>query len=83
MQNLPIWREEHNTLVKEFTFDTFKEAIDFINHVALIAEQMNHHPDIHNIYNKVTLTLSTHDAGDTITDKDTALAAAIDEIPHV
>lgn len=74
------WQEVNNKLIKEFEFDNFLAAIDFINQVAKVAQNMDHHPEIKNIYNKVTLTLSTHDAGDTVTDKDRQLAAFIDQL---
>ena len=72
------WQEQNNKLVREFTFDTFETAIAFINKVAAIATELNHHPEILNIYNKVTLTLSTHDAGDIVTDQDREFAARVD-----
>jgi 4a-hydroxytetrahydrobiopterin dehydratase len=75
-----LWQEKDNSLVKEFSFPTFTAAIEFINQVAIIAERLNHHPQIINMYNKVTLTLSTHDAGDIVTDKDRTLATAIDTV---
>lgn len=77
---ISTWQEQHSALVKEFTFTTFAAAIEFINHVATIAERLNHHPEIKNTYTSVTLRLSTHDAGDIVTEKDHALATAIDEL---
>lgn len=74
------WREENNSLVKEFKFADFKAAMVFINKVAEIADSLNHHPEITNIYNKVTLRLSTHEAGDTVTEKDREIADSIDQI---
>jgi 4a-hydroxytetrahydrobiopterin dehydratase len=74
------WKEVNNKLERKFEFKDFVEAFGFISRVALIAEKMNHHPDWQNVYNKVTITLSTHDAGDTVTDKDRRLAAAIDKL---
>ncbi len=74
------WKEGINALTKEFKFETFKKAIDFINKVADIAESQNHHPEIINIYNRVILKLSTHDAGDVVTQKDRELAEAIDQL---
>lgn len=75
-----MWKEENKKLVQEFTFDDFKDAFAFLTQVAIVAETHNHHPEIYNVYNKVTLKLSTHDAGDIVTDKDRELAEAIDEI---
>lgn len=74
------WHEINNTLTKEFIFPTFADAIAFINKVAAVATELDHHPEIVNMYNKVTLTLSTHDAGDIITDKDWSLAERIDSL---
>lgn len=75
-----MWREENNTLVKTFTFTDFTQAFGFITKVAIIAEKMNHHPTWTNTWNKVSIQLSTHDAGNIITEKDRALAKAIDAL---
>ena len=76
----PMWKEENNALTREFEFADFVEAFGFLTRVALEAEKMNHHPHITNVYNQVTLSLSTHDAGNTVTDKDRKLAAVIDKL---
>ena len=73
-----MWQEKNNQLYRAFTFKDFKDAFSFMTKVALIAEKMDHHPNWTNVYNKVEISLSTHDAGDKITDKDHALAKAID-----
>ena len=75
-----MWREENNRLVKTFEFKDFVEAFGFMSSVALIAEKMNHHPNWTNVYNKVSFELNTHDAGNTVTDKDRKLAEAIDKL---
>lgn len=75
-----MWKEENNKLVKTFTFKDFIEAFGFMSKVAIVAEKMNHHPNWSNVYNKVTFELSTHDAGNIVTDKDRKLAAAIDAL---
>ena len=75
-----MWKEENNTLTKEFTFDNFIQAFSFMTKVAMVAEKMGHHPDWQNVYNTVKIKLSTHDAGDVVTDKDRELAKKIDEI---
>jgi 4a-hydroxytetrahydrobiopterin dehydratase len=75
-----MWKEENNKLSRSFTFGNFQEAFAFMTRVAFLAEQMQHHPEWSNVYNKVQISLCTHDAGDVITDKDRQLAAAIDEI---
>ena len=74
------WKEENNTLQRTFEFKDFSEAFAFISRVALLAESHQHHPTIKNTYNNVSLTLSTHDAGNTVTDKDHHLAKAIDKL---
>lgn len=75
-----MWQEENNALTKSFQFKDFSEAFSFMTRVAFLAEKMNHHPNWSNVYNQVTIRLSTHDAGNIITDKDRKLAAAIDKI---
>jgi 4a-hydroxytetrahydrobiopterin dehydratase len=74
------WKEEKNLLKKSFTFKDFKEAFGFMTKVALVAEKMDHHPSWTNVYNKVDFELSTHDAGDKVTEKDHKLAKAIDKL---
>jgi 4a-hydroxytetrahydrobiopterin dehydratase len=74
------WKEVNNCLEQEFQFRDFSEAFSFMTRVALIAEKMNHHPEWKNVYNKVTIKLYTHDAGNTVTEKDRKLAAAIDKL---
>ena len=75
-----MWIEKNNTLYKKFEFKNFSEAFAFMTRVAIEAEKMNHHPLWTNVYNKVELWLSTHDAGDIITDKDKKLAKNIDAL---
>ena len=73
-----MWQEQNNTLYKKFTFSNFIDAFSFMTKVAIIAEKMNHHPNWSNVYNTVEISLSTHDAGDIVTEKDYELAKAID-----
>ncbi|MFO7257069.1 MAG: 4a-hydroxytetrahydrobiopterin dehydratase [Bacteroidota bacterium] len=73
-----MWIEADNRLKKTFEFRDFTEAFGFMTRVALVAEKMNHHPTWTNTWNKVSFELSTHDAGDVVTEKDHKLAAAID-----
>jgi 4a-hydroxytetrahydrobiopterin dehydratase len=73
-----MWIEKENKLVGNFEFKDFSEAFSFMTRVALLAEKMDHHPYWINVYNKVEIRLSTHDAGDIITEKDRLLAKAID-----
>ena len=75
-----MWKEENNALSRSFRFANFVEAFGFMSRVALIAEKMDHHPQWSNVYNQVDITLCTHDAGNTVTDKDRALAQAIDQL---
>jgi 4a-hydroxytetrahydrobiopterin dehydratase len=65
-------------LYKKFEFKNFSEAFAFMTRVAIEAEKMDHHPKWTNVYNKVEIWLTTHDAGNIITEKDTKLAAKID-----
>lgn len=75
-----MWTETDSKLRRTFTFTDFSEAFAFMARVALIAEKMGHHPEWTNVYNKVSIALSTHDAGDVVTEKDRKLAAAIDKL---
>jgi len=77
-----MWTEKDNKLQANFEFKDFMEAWAFMTEVAFRAEKMNHHPEWSNVYNKVSIHLSTHDAGDIVTDKDRKLAGAIDDIFH-
>ena len=77
-----MWKEENNTLYKKFEFNNFSKAFAFMTSVALAAEKMDHHPTWKNTYNKVEIWLSTHDAGDVVTDKDRKLAAIIDKLTN-
>lgn len=73
-----MWKEENNKLYRRFEFSDFTQAWGFMNKVALAAEKMDHHPEWKNVYNRVEIWLSTHDAGGTVTEKDRELAAKID-----
>ena len=73
------WNEIDNTITKSFEFNSYLDGLDFVNAVANVAEQENHHPDISIGYCKVTISLTTHDAG-TITEKDYKLAKLIDDL---
>ncbi|WP_322489934.1 4a-hydroxytetrahydrobiopterin dehydratase [Chloroflexus sp.] len=75
----PDWSLENNEIVRTFRLANFPAAIAFVTHVAFLAEAAGHHPDIDLRYNRVRIALTTHDAGG-LTEKDFALAAAIDEI---
>lgn len=75
-----MWKEVDNTLYRKFEFKDFKEAFAFMTKVALVAEKMDHHPRWTNVYNQVECWLNTHDAGDTVTEKDHKLAEKIDKL---
>lgn len=75
-----MWTEENNALKRIFSFRDFSEAFSFMTRVALLAEKMDHHPNWSNVYNKVTIELTTHDAGSRVTDKDRKMASAIDRL---
>jgi 4a-hydroxytetrahydrobiopterin dehydratase len=74
------WKLENNKLKNTFTFKDFSEAFAFMTRVALVAEKMNHHPTWTNAWNTVNIELSTHDAGDVVTERDHKLAKAIDAL---
>jgi 4a-hydroxytetrahydrobiopterin dehydratase len=73
-----MWTEQNNTLYRKFEFADFSAAFAFMTRVAIAAEKADHHPLWTNVYNKVEIWLSTHDAGNIVTDKDRQLAAVID-----
>lgn len=75
-----MWQEDKNQIYIKLQFKDFDQAIEFINGVSKIASQQNHHPTIKNTYNVVELWLSTHEAGDTVTEKDRFLAKEIGEL---
>ena len=77
-----MWPEIDNKLYQEFIFPDFSKAFAFMTRVAMAAEKMDHHPTWKNTYNKVGIWLSTHDAGDIVTDKDRKLAAIIDKLTN-
>lgn len=74
------WSAENDRLCREFVFKNFIEAFGFMSQVALLAEVRNHHPNWSNVYNRVNIELTTHDAGNTITERDIELAQAINEM---
>ncbi len=76
-RDLPDWKNDGKALSREFTFKDFKAAFAFMTEIAAEADRADHHPDWSNVYNKVSIKLSTHDAGG-LTDKDVNLANFID-----
>ena len=79
LDDLHGWTREGDVIRKTYTFDSFPEAIDFVNRIAERAEAANHHPDIDIRYDRVACALSTHSEGG-LTEKDFDLAAEIDEV---
>ena len=79
LADLPGWELEDDGIIKAFEFDDFKQAWAFMSKVAEAAEAMDHHPEWTNVYNKVLIRLSTHDAGG-LTQRDFKLAAAIEAV---
>jgi 4a-hydroxytetrahydrobiopterin dehydratase len=79
LAQLPAWRLDGARIVRELKFADFSQAFAFMTRVALLAEKKNHHPDWENVWNRVTIRLSTHDAGG-LTARDFELAAAIDAV---
>ena len=80
---LPGWSLDRNALTKSFKFGSFREAMSFMVRAGFEAEEMNHHPEWTNVYNRVTVRLNTHDAGDQVTGKDVELAGRIQKISWV
>lgn len=81
IEKLEGWRksEAKNAIFKSFKFKNFNEAFAFMTRVALKAEKMDHHPEWFNVYNRVEVTLTTHDAGG-VTDKDLKLAEFMNKV---
>jgi 4a-hydroxytetrahydrobiopterin dehydratase len=79
LAKLGDWKQEGNTIARKFQFKDFKAAFGFMTQVALVAEKMDHHPDWQNVYNRVSVSLSTHDKGG-ITSLDISLAEKMDSI---
>ncbi|MGN6647613.1 MAG: 4a-hydroxytetrahydrobiopterin dehydratase [Cytophaga sp.] len=76
------WTEQNNRLIKLFEFKNFEKAFAFMTAVASVAEKMDHHPTWTNSWNKVYIELNTHSTGGNVTEKDWALAQAIDKIEN-
>ena len=79
LEKLEGWEFHNNQLQTSFEFENFKDAFSVMTRIAFEAELQNHHPDWANVYNKLEISLSTHDAGG-ITEKDFTLATTIDKI---
>ena len=74
------WQEQDGALEKTFVFGDFVQAFGFMTRAAMVAEKMDHHPEWTNVYNRVVVRLTTHAAGNTVTDRDRALAAEMDRL---
>ncbi|MGK7957558.1 MAG: 4a-hydroxytetrahydrobiopterin dehydratase [Crocosphaera sp.] len=81
LTQLDGWTEKDGKLHRQFQFNSFVEAFGFMSSVALVAESMGHHPEWFNVYNRVTIDLTTHDAGG-ITNKDLQLAKKANELAN-
>lgn len=79
MKEIPNWQLDDNAIVRNWSFNDFSEAIDFINQIARLADDHDHHPELFNVYNKVSLKFSTHDAGG-LTNRDFKIAQDIDKL---
>jgi 4a-hydroxytetrahydrobiopterin dehydratase len=81
LRELKDWSEvaDRDAIRKSYHFSNFSEAWGFLSRIALVAEKMDHHPEIFNVYNRVEIILATHDV-DGVSEKDVRLAAAIDEL---
>ena len=79
LANLSGWIFENDRVRKKFQFKNFREAMSFILRISYEAEQMDHHPEIFNCFNRVEISLNTHDAGGKVTEKDFSLAIAIEK----
>ena len=79
LEQLTNWKFKNNSIERDFAFKNFSEALAFIVQTGILAEKQNHHPEIKNVYNKVSLRLHTHDSNG-VTEKDVKLASAIDKI---
>ena len=75
-----MWKQVEDALVAELVFKNFVDAFAFMTDVAALAEKLDHHPEWSNVYNRVTIRLTTHDAGNQVTDNDRKLAEAIEAL---
>ncbi len=80
LHELPGWSFAGDALTKSFTFADFQEAVGFMVRLAFHAEALDHHPSLHNVYNRVEIALNTHDAGNKVTEMDVKLAKAIEAL---
>lgn len=83
LDDLPGWSHEDDKLTKTYEFSDFREAISFIVRLSFYVEEMNHHPELENVYSTVDVALTTHDAGGKVTEMDVELASAIEDFVWV
>lgn len=82
LANIPTWEVKEGALYAEFRFLSFKDTMSFMSSVGEVAEEMDHHPHLCNVYTRVTFSLSTHDANNSITHLDIELAKKITQLAH-
>jgi len=83
LADLDGWSHTDDKLRKTYEFSDFREAVSFIVELSFYAEEMNHHPELENVYNTVSIALTTHDAGGRVTETDVELASTIEELVWV
>ena len=83
LESLEGWSIEENSIHRSFEFSSFREAMSFMVRIGFEAEDMDHHPELNNVYNRVRVSLSTHDAGNTVTELDTELARRINHLSWI
>ena len=83
LADLEGWSHEDDTITKTYEFTDFRAAISFIVRMSFYAEEMNHHPELENVYNSVTIALTTHDVGGKVTETDLELAREIESVAWV
>ena len=83
LTTLPDWKPDGGAIAAAYTFASFRDALAFIVRVGFEAEELNHHPDLTNAYNRVSFRLSTHDAGGAVTERDIVLATRISAVARV
>ena len=82
LAKLPGWTFAEDKLSREYRFESFTEAMGFIAEMAFACEKANHHPELFNVYSRVEIGLTTHDAGNKVTQKDVDLAAELEKIAN-
>lgn len=80
LDDLEGWSHADDKIQKTYEFPDFRAAISFIVRMSFYAEEMNHHPELENVYNTVSIALTTHDAGGQVTELDIELASAIEDL---